>query len=178
MICPVCHKDNPLNAKYCDGCKYEFNSEDRDKAYEKTVFGKIDKIIDSFKKLINTANLSIVINNRIFRIGLLVLLVAGGIFLNASKESYAIIPSEEYRVEYNQSLNEYYLYTEDDYINLKLYLSNDISEVVVKTFSYNDIAVSDVTYGVNARIVLNRYTDGYYEIIENDISFKVDIINE
>ena len=49
---------------------------------------------------------------------------------------------------------------------------------MLKTFSYNDIVVSDVTYGVNDRIVLNRDIDGYYEIIENDISFKVYIINE
>ena len=119
-----------------------------------------------------------VFNNRIFRVALLILLIIGGIYINTNKEQYAIIPGEEYRVEYNQSLNEYYLYTDDDYINLKLYLTNDVSTVVVNTYSYDDIAISNATYGVNDRIILNRDIDGYYEIIENDISFNVYIVNE
>lgn len=178
MNCPICHKDNPLDAKYCDHCHYEFTDEDRKHSYDRTVFGRIDKLIDSVKKISDTANLSIVFNNRIFRIALLVLLIAGGIYINNHKEQYAVVPSEEYRVEYNQSLNEYYLYTDDDYINLKLYLTNDVSTVLVNTFSYDGTAISNATYGVNDRIILNRDIDGYYEIIENDISFNVYIVNE
>lgn len=178
MNCPICHKDNPLNAKYCDACKYEFTVEDRNNAYEKTIFGKTDRVIESIKRITDSVNLSIVFNNRIFRVALLILLIIGGIYINTNKEQYAIIPGEEYRVEYNQSLNEYYLYTDDDYINLKLYLTNDVSTVVVNTYSYDDIAISNATYGVNDRIILNRDIDGYYEIIENDISFNVYIVNE
>ena len=49
---------------------------------------------------------------------------------------------------------------------------------MVNTYSYDDIAISNATYGVNDRIILNRDIDGYYEIIENDISFNVYIVNE
>ena len=59
------------------------------------------------------------------------------------QEQYAIIPGEEYRVEYNQSLNEYYLYTNDDYIDLKLYLNKDVYQIIENDQSFIVYIISE-----------------------------------
>lgn len=130
------------------------------------------------QKIISILNLSIIFNNRIFRIIILISLLAIGIYVNINHQQYAIIPSDDYRVEYNKNLNEYYLYTTDDYIDLKLYLNKDVDQITISAYTMDGTNIYNNSYSINDQIMLNRDNNIYYQIIENDQSFIVYIISE
>lgn len=176
MICPKCQTNNPISATYCSHCQYVFNNDEKENAYNETIYGQIDKIIDNIKKIIGILNLSIIFNNRIFRAILLILLLTTAIYLKINHQQYAIIPSDEYTIEYNQHLNEYYLYTNNDYINLNLYLNKDVDEIIINTYTVDGININNSIYTTSDNIILNKTEDMYYQIIENDNSFIVYII--
>ncbi len=130
------------------------------------------------QEIISIFNLSIIFNNRLFRIIILISLLVIGIYININHQQYAIIPSDDYRVEYNKNLNEYYLYTNDDYIDLKLYLNKDVDQITISAYTMDGTNIYNNSYSINDQIMLNKDTNIYYQIIENDQNFNVYIINE
>ncbi|MDD6525293.1 MAG: hypothetical protein PUF67_03550 [Firmicutes bacterium] len=50
MICPKCQNNNPISSTYCSKCQYKFNDEEKTNAYNSTIYGLIDQIIDTIKK--------------------------------------------------------------------------------------------------------------------------------
>ena len=44
MLCKKCNTENLLKADYCQSCGNIFTQEEKDAAYEKTIFGKYEKV--------------------------------------------------------------------------------------------------------------------------------------
>lgn len=107
---------------------------------------KLKHYLKKTKKIISIFNLSIIFNNRLFRIIILISLLAIGIYININHKQYAIIPSDQYRVDYNKNLNEYYLYTTDDYIDLKLYLNKNVDQITISAYTMDGTNIYNIVY--------------------------------
>ncbi len=119
MKCKNCGKENLLKAQYCHGCGHPFTEEERQAAYDSTVWGKLDKL----KKAKEFATLEAITSHPVFRVMFLALLIIVGVLTNTNKGSVMRpLESEEYTVGYNQKLEEYYLFTEKDSVAVPLYL--------------------------------------------------------
>jgi hypothetical protein len=44
MKCSKCGNENIIKACYCSGCANEFSEKERKDAYNKTIYGKIEKL--------------------------------------------------------------------------------------------------------------------------------------
>ena len=44
MICKNCNTENIIKAKFCQHCGSAFTDEQREEAYDRTIFGMIDKL--------------------------------------------------------------------------------------------------------------------------------------
>ena len=70
MICQQCGKKNITKAQYCGSCGTAFSEEQRKKAYNRTIFGVIEKV----EELKGYATLEAVTGHPVFRIAVLVLI--------------------------------------------------------------------------------------------------------
>ena len=170
MKCHKCKKDNILKAKYCQKCGEKFTDKEREEAYNKTFFGKID----SFLKIKSIVTLNVITGNIFFKIGsLLVVLGIGIYFLLTMGIHTKILNSKEYQVIYNKKTSEYYLVVEDnkDSIELNLYRPNRTKKMVVYTYDLEDKEVSKTKVSKKDKITLTTYQDDYH-VIESKYSNK------
>ena len=119
MKCKNCGSENLMCARYCENCGHPFTEEEREEAYGRTFFGKLDGI----KKLKSFVTLEFITSNPIFRAAFLVLLVFIGIRTGTNRGSeIRPLESESYTVGYNKETDEYYLFTDLDEVDVSLYL--------------------------------------------------------
>ena len=64
MKCLKCGYENPITAEYCHMCGTEFTEQQRQEAYDKTIYGKLDRL----ENLKGWADLSNITGNIIFRL--------------------------------------------------------------------------------------------------------------
>ena len=119
MKCKNCGKENLLKAKYCSSCGHEFSEEERQAAYDSTVWGKLDKL----KKVKSFATLEVITSHPVFRAVFLVALILIGVMTGTNRGSeMRPMESGEYTVGYNREKDEYYLFTEKESVNVSVYL--------------------------------------------------------
>lgn len=168
MKCHKCKSENILKANYCQKCGEKFTEKEKEEAYKKTIFGKIDAL----KKIKDIISLDAITGNIIFRIAsLLVVLGIGLYFLFTMGINTKILNSEDYQVFYNKESNEYYLLVNDnkDSIELNLYRPNRTKEMTIYTYDLNDNEKTKTTVSKDDKITLNTYQDDY-NIIESKYS--------
>lgn len=104
MQCRKCGNENIGSANYCRSCGQPFSEEERKAAYDKTIFGKLDKLED----LKGWLDFSKITGNRIVRAAFLICLLALVVF-NVSRNGthLAIGSSEDYTVAYHQEKEAY-----------------------------------------------------------------------
>ena len=158
MRCEKCWNENIASANYCRFCGAPFTEEAQKKAYDKTVFGVLDRI----ENLKSWMDLSKFTGNRIVRIVFLLILAALVVFnISRNGSHLAIQKSEEYTVTYNQAANEYYVLTEQDEIGLNTYLPKETDAVTVSCF-VDGVERYSVENEPDAEIRLAKIDDGYY----------------
>lgn len=159
MVCTVCgSRDNRLKANYCKKCGKAFSDEERKEAYEKTVYGKIDKVLEAKEWL----TFSKVTGNIFFRIA--VLLILGAVlFINirANGSKLSIQNSDEYSLAYNEETNEYYVLTDRDSIQLSVYLPKKTESCVVKSFE-SGVLRETLQVSEKQPVTVNSTDDGYF----------------
>lgn len=119
MICKNCQTKNITKAKYCQHCGAAFTDEQRQEAYDRTIFGKIDKL-EKWKGYIT---LDFITGNPIFKTVVLVAILIWGFYLGRTNgERMLILESDTYQVQQHVTTGEYYVLTEQDSVSVSLYL--------------------------------------------------------
>ena len=170
MKCNKCKNENILKANYCQKCGEKFTDKEKEEAYNKTIFGKIDFI----KKIKDIATLNVITGNIIFKIASLLIVLGIGIyFLLKMGINTKILNSNDYQIFYNENAKEYYLLVDDskDSIELKLYRPNRTKNLTIYTYDLNDEEKDKKEVTKDDKIILNTYKDDYH-IIKTEYSNK------
>ena len=168
MKCHKCKSENILKANYCQKCGEKFTDKEKDEAYNKTIYGKIDSLI----KIKDIATLNVITGNIIFKIlSLLIVLGIGLYFLLTMGINTKILNSKDYEIFYNKESSEYYLIVDDNKnsIELSLYRPNRTNEMNIYTYDINDKEKNKTSVSKDDIITLNTYQDDYH-IIESKYS--------
>jgi len=131
MICKKCKTKNIIKALFCKNCGNAFSQQERDRAYNRTIFG----IIKNFRKLKAYATLSFITSKLWFKaLTLVAILLYGFLQVTVTGRQMKIQPSEYYNVQYNTASKEYYITSEYSEIGLNLYLPMEAENIsVIKT---------------------------------------------
>ena len=160
MKCNNCGKENLLKAKYCSSCGFAFSDEERQAAYDSTVWGKLDKLKEAKGYLTFEA----ITSHPVFRVLFLAALIFVGIVTGTNKGSVMRpLESAEYTVGYNQERDEYYLFTEKDSVNVAVYLPGKPEGIKVTAEKDNEVIYTK-EYAVNETPVLEKDPSVTYSV--------------
>ncbi len=136
MICEKCSSQLHYGDKFCNICGEKIDKSAYEADYNKTVWGIIDKGTDWYE----TIFLKKITGNWIFKVLLLLIIAAWG-FLDAYTDftSIKILESESYSIEYNKRLDEYYIRTSEEEININLYIPGYTDNIKVKEFTADEV---------------------------------------
>ena len=176
MKCAECGKENLVTAKYCSSCGNEFSEKERQAAWDETVWGKLEKLKEAKEWL----TLEKITGNKIFRIALLVLIVLWGVMSGGNRGNrMLILESSEYTVRYNSELDEYYVFTDRNEVDLDLYLPGKPQGITVTSSTLEGAPLDRKDYEIGDKITLSRsdevlyHIEGVYEKSEKDIDLIV-----
>ena len=129
MICENCQKKNIIKARFCRHCGRTFTEEQRQKAYDRTIFGKIEKL-EKWKSYIT---LEAITSHPIFKTLVLVAILVWGIFLGRSNgNQMLILENDAYQVQQHAATGEYYILTQAERVSVDLYLPQKAEAVTLQ----------------------------------------------
>ena len=132
MNCHTCGlEDKYVQSNFCEGCGKAFSDEERKEAYGRTVYGKIDKLLEAKEWI----TLSKITGNIFVRIAILLVLAAVvivNVTVNGSK--LAIQNGDDYSLAYNKQTDEYYVLTEKESVQLSLYLPKKAASCILESY--------------------------------------------
>ena len=91
MICKNCHTENITKAKFCQHCGSAFTDEQREEAYDRTIFGMIDKL-EKWKGYIT---LEAITGHPVFKTLILVAILIWGLLLGRTNGNQMLILENE-----------------------------------------------------------------------------------
>lgn len=163
MICKNCQSKNITKAQYCRHCGTAFTDDQRQEAYDRTIFGVIDKL-EEWK---GYATLEFITGNPIFKTVVLVAILIWGLFLGRTNgDRMLIMDSDAYQVQQNVATGEYYVLTEQDSVSVALYLPRQAEEVQLQAV-VNDEIVQEQSFTVEEQPSLKSGAAEYYYITAN-----------
>lgn len=158
MKCKYCGKENVVQASYCVHCGKAFPEEEKKEAFAKTVWGKLQKL----HELRVIADLSVITGNRIFRaLFLLGLLLLGFLFSNNQGSQLRLLESPDYRLAYNDTAKEYYLFSDQEEIVLQLYLPGKPEGIRVYSLNEAGEVLQTEELSITEAPVLERESSSY-----------------
>ncbi len=172
MKCHKCKYENIVKASYCQKCGEKFTDKEKEIAYNKTIYGKIDKL----KEIKDIVTLNIITGNIVFKIAsLLIVLGIGLYFLLTVGINTKILKSNDYQIFYNKEIKEYYLLVDDNYdkVNVAMYLPNRIKDLTIYHYNLDDTLLEQENVKKEDKISLDTYKEDYY-IIESKYRKKTD----
>ena len=161
MICSKCNTKNIVKAKYCKKCKKEFSDEEREKAYNKTIWHKLEKIEEWYNHL----TLETITGHILFKIGSLLIVLGIGIYYWLTIGiNTCLLQSKDYDVYHNKEKNEYYLLLkeEKDNVDLNLYVPNRVKELSIKHYNLEGKEKDNLSYEEGKELSLKAFDDDYY----------------
>ena len=174
MICKKCKTSNITKAYFCKNCGNQFTKEDRDKAYNRTIFG----IITNIRKLKAYATMSVITSKPWFKaLTLVSILLYGLLQVKTNGSQMKIQPSEYYEVQYNKVAEEYYITSQNSQIGLNLYLPKEAEDISVIEMDLNNNPKKSYVYEQNDNIVVNYKTNAKYRIQTNFVDNKSQTID-
>lgn len=160
MICKNCQTKNITKAQFCRHCGSAFTDEQRQEAYDRTVFGKIDKL-EKWKGYIT---LEAITGHPIFKTVVLVAILLWGLFLGRTNGSQMLIlESESYRVQQHTTTGNFYVLTTQDHISVSLYLPRQAETVQLQAIVDGEIA-KEQTFAAEEQPSLESGAADYYYI--------------
>lgn len=160
MKCSKCGKRNVIQANYCIKCGNRFSKEDKLNA--KSLF----KVIVNIKKWYANTPIKKITDSTIYKIGTIVIILLIGIFTMLLNGNYLkLLESNNYSYSYDEKINAYHLYLNEDESNINLYLPHKIDKFYVQSYDNDNNLISENIYDdVNdIKIVLdcNYYVISY-----------------
>lgn len=163
MICKNCQTKNITKAQFCSHCGSAFTDEQRQEAYDRTVFGKIEKL-EKWKGYIT---LDFITGHPIFKTLVLVAILVWGLFLGrANGNQMLILESEAYRVQQHITTGEYYVLTQEDSVSLSLYLPRQAETVVLQAVVDGQVT-QEQSFAAEEAPLLKSGAAEYYYITAN-----------
>ena len=180
MLCKNCNTENLLKADYCQSCGNKFTPEEKDLAYGKTIFGKFEKLEKYVSYL---SPVKIITGNKLFKRGVLVVIILYSIFMAKSSGNHLKIEeSNSYEVLYNKTENAYYLVSETDYVNAQLFVPKKAYGLTVYSVDDSGVIFYSQSYGLDDAITLTIDEDSHYiieaEFEDESQSIEVYVISE
>ncbi len=161
MKCIKCKTDNVHNANYCKKCAYEFSEKEQEAAESKTFVGFLKKL----EKIKDVVSLEVITDKLWFKILSIVAVLGVGVyFALINGINLKLEESTSYTGNYNEKLDEYYLYSDDDKTELNLYVPNRTDKLVVSHYDNNNELILEKEYKVDESIILETNSDDYYII--------------
>ena len=161
MICIKCKTENRIKANYCSHCGHPFTDAERNDAYAKTIYGRFEKLEDLWK----TVSLDKITGSAVVKVlSLVAVLVFGGYSVLKNGTQFRPLEHESYELQYNQKVNEYYLISQQDNIQLQLYLPKQADEVTIVQLDENDQLLSTETFSLSEEIILLNQSDVLYQV--------------
>ena len=168
MICKKCNAKNITTASYCCNCGAPFTEQEKETAYNNTIYGKIEKL----EELKGYITLEVITSHPVFRVAVIILiLVVGFLFGRPHGNNMAILESESYTVSQNTENGEFYLLTAEEEIGVSLYLPKEYETL---TLTMPDGQTDTIEDG--EQLTLKADYESPY-IIEADYGKKTESIN-
>lgn len=128
MKCTECNYETNYGSKYCNNCGADLQKAN-DEIYNRTVWGYADKFLDWYDAL----TLKKITGNIIFKIVILLLVLAFGIFnAYSAYANIRLLKSESYEIEHDKNQGIYYIVTPDEQVNILMYIPKNAQKVIVK----------------------------------------------
>lgn len=136
MKCTKCDSLLHYGDRFCNTCGEKINKKTYEEDYKKTIWGKLDKINDWWE----TFTLRKFIDNWVVKIIILLLVLVWG-FFDAYTELSDIkfLESENYMIEYNKKLDEYYIRTSEEEVELNLYIPRYSDKIIVTEYNGEEV---------------------------------------
>ena len=166
MICKNCNSHNLLKASYCHNCGTAFTQEEKDAARKKTLVGTLetaDKIKGKADKINDILSLKFITGNVYVRLALIILPFIFTMLTSGGNKGMGIMDSEEYEIYYNTKTQEYFIDTDQGYVNLQMYIPENTQYVEV-TFGTDESNYTVGQYTIDQGVTLTSQSDGYYTI--------------
>lgn len=171
MKCIKCTEKNINSANYCKKCGYNFSDIERNAARRWSFVWFLEKI-DKIKEIFD---LSFITDHIVFKIiSILVILGIGILNFLDKGVNLKILESSNYKVQYNTEIDEYYLITNNNQINLNLYIPNRTNNLALKHLDKENNIILEKNYQKAEEITL--YTNGNddYYILEAEYKDKTE----
>lgn len=171
MICNECQTKNITKAQFCSHCGNAFTDVERQQAYDKTIFGILDKL-EEWK---GYATLEFITGHPIFKTAVLVLILLWGLWLGRTNgNDMIILEGDTYRVQQNTENGDFYILTEDNQIPLNLYLPQQAQALQLQMVE-NDAVIYETSFTVEDEIHLDSTDQAHYLITANYGSYSEQI---
>lgn len=175
MKCSKCRCNNIVKANYCKSCKHKFSEEEKERAYSKTIFGKIEFIEKWYSRL----TLQAVTGHIAFKVGSILLILFIGLYtLFTMGITTKILDSKDYKIYYNKELKEYYLLVDESLlqVDVNLYRPNRLKKLNVLHYDANGKLLEKFSDTEDKNIVLKTYNEDYYVLESKYANKKTDKI--
>ena len=171
MKCSKCSCKNISDAKYCKKCGNEFTEKERKKAKRFSVVNILEKLEDAQNVFnMDFSPFASKTKNKILKFileisSILIVLVIGIYFIASNGLHLKIQESNDYKVQFNKSQQEYYLFVNDDEAKLNLYVPNRAQDgIKVQQFDKDNKMIEETTYKFEDEITLKSNNENYYYI--------------
>ncbi len=141
MKCVKCESELHYGDKFCNTCGEKIEKGTYEQDYAKTIWGRFDKLSDWWE----TFTLKKFIDNWVTKIIILLLVLAWGFFdAYTDFTNIKFLESENYKIEYNKKEDEYYIRTEEEEVNLNLYIPKHSEKITITEYTAEAVNVRDV----------------------------------
>lgn len=176
MKCSKCHKKNIREANYCKYCGKAFTDTEKERAAHSGGMRFVN-VFQKLKKLDEIRTLSIIKDNVIVKIVVLVIVLGIGIYnIITMGGDLKVLDNKIYDVKYNDKTSEYYVLLDKDNrdniieVSLDLFIPNHIKKL---NFAYYDEAgelINENQYDKDDKLMVsaNRLKDNYYIVSDAD----------
>ncbi len=175
MKCMHCGTENVVQASYCTHCGKAFTEEEKKKAFDQTFWGKLQKL----QEVKSILDLSFITDHWLFRTIFLIGLLAAGLLLSNNQGSQMkLLESPDYRLAYNETEKEFYLFSDLDEVVLQLYLPGKPEGVKVSSLDETGKVLETRDYSIDEAPVLKTDSpycqiSGVYEDREDSLRLRL-----
>ena len=173
MECSKCQTKNIINVNYCKHCGNKFSESEKKASYNKTLLGKMDYVLDTYKFI----TLQKFLTNKIVRIIILVtILLIGVLSYITNDRNVSILKSDNYETYKNEQKHEYYILVEDgiEEIPVNVYVPNFVYDLKIYRYNKDNKRIETIIYDSKKDLILKTDSDDYYIFESNFITTKKD----
>ena len=175
MKCNNCNTENMLKACYCKECGQQFTQQEKEAAYNKTVFGIVDRICDIWGYL----SLDFITGSRWFRGAVLaVLALYAGFVMITNGNKMKIMDSPAYDVAYLTDTKAWCVSSPQDEVTVELYIPGKAETVDVTALDGSNQTVFCSTYSAEDTILLSNTENLHYIIQAEDKQLEVYLVKK